>query len=513
MKKSLINKAILIACLTAVSAAQAEVNPHEMAAAFDQFHHGYSEFQKKGLNPNQYDDYRNEAYAGLRRMGLSGSAADKAFNSATAFKNPAEVVSFVATPVTASVAAAKPVTFSPAQGADLSKANLDRTASQDAALNAARAERFHQLKAEAEAAQGAALTADNVDRTAAQNEALNTARAERFHAIKGEALTADNVDRTSAQNEALNAARAEHFHALKGEALAADNVDRTAAQNEALNAARAERFHQIKGEALTADNVDRTAAQNEALNAARAERFHQIKGEALTADNVDRTSAQVAALKGSELTAANQERTAPQAEAQKGAELVAANQSRTAGQVEALKGAELAAANQSRTAPQAEALKGAELTAANQARTAKQAVTAKEAQQEATTYAQPKDVDQAIHHESAIRRSGDAAALRAANAYTDSQMAGVNSRLDSQDKKIKDTSERTKRTQAMSQALTSLHYNGNVSGYAVGAGAMAGKEAIAGGLQYGIDEHHAVTMQSSWDGEDAGLGVGFHGDF
>ncbi len=70
-----------------------------------------------------------------------------------------------------------------------------------------------------------------------------------------------------------------------------------------------------------------------------------------------------------------------------------------------------------------------------------------------------------------------------------------------------------KRVGAMAQAVSSLHYNRNESGYAVAAGEYDGEASIAGGMQFSTSQDSAVTMQVSWDGNATGAGVGFHSNF
>ncbi|HGM5489635.1 TPA: YadA-like family protein, partial [Serratia fonticola] len=80
-------------------------------------------------------------------------------------------------------------------------------------------------------------------------------------------------------------------------------------------------------------------------------------------------------------------------------------------------------------------------------------------------------------------------------------------------KDIDENSKNIKRVGAMAQAVSSLHYNRNESGYAVAAGEYDGETSIAGGMQFSTSDNSAVTVQMSWDGNAAGAGVGFHSNF
>lgn len=70
-----------------------------------------------------------------------------------------------------------------------------------------------------------------------------------------------------------------------------------------------------------------------------------------------------------------------------------------------------------------------------------------------------------------------------------------------------------KRVGAMSQASSNLHYNRSENGYAVAVGEYAGQAAIAGGMQFNTSNNSAITVQASYDGEDAGASVGFHSNW
>ncbi|MCO7512180.1 YadA-like family protein, partial [Serratia fonticola] len=80
-------------------------------------------------------------------------------------------------------------------------------------------------------------------------------------------------------------------------------------------------------------------------------------------------------------------------------------------------------------------------------------------------------------------------------------------------KDIDENTKDIKRVGAMAQAVSSLHYNRNESGYAVAAGEYDGEASIAGGMQFSTSQDSAVTMQVSWDGNATGAGVGFHSNF
>lgn len=70
-----------------------------------------------------------------------------------------------------------------------------------------------------------------------------------------------------------------------------------------------------------------------------------------------------------------------------------------------------------------------------------------------------------------------------------------------------------KRVGAMTQASSNLHYNRNENGYALAVGEYAGQEAIAGGMQFNTSGNSAITVQASYDGEDAGASLGFHSNW
>lgn len=70
-----------------------------------------------------------------------------------------------------------------------------------------------------------------------------------------------------------------------------------------------------------------------------------------------------------------------------------------------------------------------------------------------------------------------------------------------------------KRVGAIGAAQANLHYNANRSGYAIALGEYRGVTGIAGGLQYGITESTAVTLQAAYDGKYTSASVGFHGDW
>ncbi|MEX2950182.1 YadA-like family protein [Serratia fonticola] len=80
-------------------------------------------------------------------------------------------------------------------------------------------------------------------------------------------------------------------------------------------------------------------------------------------------------------------------------------------------------------------------------------------------------------------------------------------------KDIDENSKDIKRVGAMAQAVSSLHYNRNESGYAVAAGEYDSEASIAGGMQFRTSQDSAVTVQVSWDGNATGAGVGFHSNF
>ncbi len=80
-------------------------------------------------------------------------------------------------------------------------------------------------------------------------------------------------------------------------------------------------------------------------------------------------------------------------------------------------------------------------------------------------------------------------------------------------KDIDENTKDIKRVGAMAQAVSSLHYNRNESGYAVAAGEYDGEASIAGGMQFSTSQDSAVTMQVSWDGNATSAGVGFHSNF
>ncbi|MCS5736720.1 YadA C-terminal domain-containing protein, partial [Herbiconiux daphne] len=80
-------------------------------------------------------------------------------------------------------------------------------------------------------------------------------------------------------------------------------------------------------------------------------------------------------------------------------------------------------------------------------------------------------------------------------------------------KQIAANTKAIKQVGAMAQATSNLHYNASNSGYAMAVGEYKGAVAFAGGVQKQINEHTAVTVQVSYDGDSVGASVGIHGDF
>ncbi len=70
-----------------------------------------------------------------------------------------------------------------------------------------------------------------------------------------------------------------------------------------------------------------------------------------------------------------------------------------------------------------------------------------------------------------------------------------------------------KRVGASAIAAANLHYDASNSGYAISVGEYRGETAIAGGLQFGVTDHSAATVQVSYDGTGTGASVGFHSSF
>lgn len=76
---------------------------------------------------------------------------------------------------------------------------------------------------------------------------------------------------------------------------------------------------------------------------------------------------------------------------------------------------------------------------------------------------------------------------------------------------VADVKDQTKRVGALGMAAANLHYAGLDSGYAVALGQYSDKTAIAGGLQFNINEKTAATVQVAYDTKDFGGSVGIHG--
>ncbi|UHM93655.1 hypothetical protein [Rahnella victoriana] len=111
-----------------------------------------------------------------------------------------------------------------------------------------------------------------------------------------------------------------------------------------------------------------------------------------------------------------------------------------------------------------------------------------------TNHTQPASVDSLV------------SAMQSSKGYTDHVSKGLQ-------KQISENKRDLKRLGATSQAVGNLHYNGNHNGYAVSVGQYSNETALAGGLQYQIGTHHALTLQTSVDAAQIGGSVGLHGDF
>ncbi|AEJ81396.1 gp20 [Erwinia phage vB_EamM-Y2] len=94
--------------------------------------------------------------------------------------------------------------------------------------------------------------------------------------------------------------------------------------------------------------------------------------------------------------------------------------------------------------------------------------------------------------------------------------AGIESNhraIESNRRQIETNRRDIRRVGATAVASANLHYDASNSGYAVSVGEYRGETAIAGGLQYGITEQSAATVQVSYDGTGTGASVGFHSSF
>ncbi|MCW3479822.1 YadA C-terminal domain-containing protein [Neisseriaceae bacterium JH1-16] len=78
---------------------------------------------------------------------------------------------------------------------------------------------------------------------------------------------------------------------------------------------------------------------------------------------------------------------------------------------------------------------------------------------------------------------------------------------------IQDMQTSVKRIGALAVASANLHYNRAENGYAVAVGEYAGSTAVAGGLQFNTSSNTAIDVQASYDGDDVGASVGFHGSY
>ncbi|CAM4301378.1 YadA-like family protein [Serratia silvae] len=113
-----------------------------------------------------------------------------------------------------------------------------------------------------------------------------------------------------------------------------------------------------------------------------------------------------------------------------------------------------------------------------------------------------------------IQQNSANVALNRARIASNSAAINQNSRdIAANRKDIDENSKDIKRVGAMAQAVSSLHYNRNESGYAVAAGEYDSEASIAGGMQFRTSQDSAVTVQVSWDGNATGAGVGFHSNF
>lgn len=93
------------------------------------------------------------------------------------------------------------------------------------------------------------------------------------------------------------------------------------------------------------------------------------------------------------------------------------------------------------------------------------------------------------------------------------QISGLQNSVNSNKSAIETNRRDIKRVGANAVAAANLHYNGVNSGYGLSVGNYRGETALAGGLQFNVSEHAAITTQVSYDGSGTGVAAGIHSDF
>ncbi|WJN63952.1 hypothetical protein Erwinia_phage_Farigoule_00065 [Erwinia phage Farigoule] len=115
-----------------------------------------------------------------------------------------------------------------------------------------------------------------------------------------------------------------------------------------------------------------------------------------------------------------------------------------------------------------------------------------------------------------VRNDSSSVAVDNVSRRVATNSAGIESNhraIESNRRQIETNRRDIRRVGATAVASANLHYDASNSGFAVSIGEYRGETAIAGGLQYGITEHSAATVQVSYDGTGTGASVGFHSSF
>ena len=138
---------------------------------------------------------------------------------------------------------------------------------------------------------------------------------------------------------------------------------------------------------------------------------------------------------------------------------------------------------------------------------------AKQAEQNANAYtdtvtdaSSAAALNEAAHYADHVAVSAGRAAVAQSKEYTDHVAKGLQKQIDHNRRAIN-------RLGANSQAVANLHYNGNKSGYAIAVGQYGSETALAGGLQFNVTRHNALTVQAGFDAGHTGGSIGLHGDF
>ncbi|WJN64028.1 hypothetical protein Erwinia_phage_Fougasse_00065 [Erwinia phage Fougasse] len=122
----------------------------------------------------------------------------------------------------------------------------------------------------------------------------------------------------------------------------------------------------------------------------------------------------------------------------------------------------------------------------------------------------------AVSRSSSISNDSSSVAVDNVSRRVANNSAGIESNhraIESNRRQIETNRRDIRRVGATAVASANLHYDASNSGFAVSIGEYRGETAIAGGLQYGITEHSAATVQVSYDGTGTGASVGFHSSF